>query len=284
LHCSTRTTASVRPQAPSVEMARLGHGPASSDSPVGDGRSAALRRDPARSAGWPGHEPGARRRAASPARCGRWPIVTPSVHRSSTHAATATSHRSRVAGVPVTHSTLASTNRAADFPSPEPSIRPSDSPRRARATSLVSDKPPTPHLTHKDQRPRLGRGRRSQDGALRTVPLCVIPEGAGTVNGVCGAFSGCRRWPWPADVATVQRPQRGEDEQPWGPSRLTQDRQRGTGVGQASFAVVQGQRAAPLPAAAGCGQPEVRVPVISSPRHGGMELCVRQRTWPSRRP
>jgi hypothetical protein len=44
-----------------------------------------------------------------------------------------------------------------------------------------------------------------------------------------------------------------------------------------SFAVVQGQRAAPSPATAGRGQPEARVPVIPSPRRGGMELCGRSR-------
>src|SRR4029453_14388717 len=41
--------------------------------------------------------------------------------------------------------------------------------------------------------------------------------------------------------------------------------------------------AAPSPATAGRGQPEARVPVIGSPRQGGMELCGRSRAGASKR-
>ena len=193
--------------------------------------------------------------------------------------------------------------------------------------SLVASASPIPGLSSRSETSTHGSlaevGRRCGSGP--DSPLCVSSlKERGRSTGLVERSLVVGGGRGPADGARVQRPQRSEDEQPWGPSRLTQDRQPGTGVGQDLLAVVQGQRAAPSPATAGRGQPEARVPVIPSPRQGGMELCgrsragsikwattppggghdthehapgcaravhiaclgagVRQRTWPSRRP
>jgi len=122
--------------------------------------------------------------------------------------------------------------------------------------------------------------------SIRRVPLCVIPEGAGTVNpcremvwALCGVLSVVAGSRQPADGVRVERPQRSEDERPWDRQGLTQDeakRERLPGS-MASFQADVAGVAAPSPATAGRGQPEARVPVIPSPRQGGMELCGRSR-------
>jgi hypothetical protein len=83
----------------------------------------------------------------------------------------------------------------------------------------------------------------------------------------------------PADGVMVERPQRSEDERPWGRQGLVAGwEEKGTGLPGSGllWPGVEG----------GCSsiasnrwprQPEARVPVIPSPRHGGMELCGRSR-------
>jgi hypothetical protein len=91
---------------------------------------------------------------------------------------------------------------------------------------------------------RAGRGRDL------IAPLCVIPEGAGTVN----PYDEDRPWccvPFPLDRraavspptgSTVERPQRSEDERPWGSSRAEAGwkRRRDGCLSMASFRQVVG--------------------------------------------
>src|SRR6266496_4965669 len=78
----------------------------------------------------------------------------------------------------------------------------------------------------------------------------------------------------PADGVMVERPQRSEDERPWGRQGLVagwEEKGRDC-LGRGLLVPGVGRGAAPSPATAGRGQPGARVPVIPSPRHGGMEL------------
>ena len=117
--------------------------------------------------------------------------------------------------------------------------------------------------------------------------LYVIPEGAGTVKSfdevavrqvlvdLASSFlvAGAKQ---PADGVVVERPQRSEDERPWGRQGLVAGwEEKGTGLlGRASFGRMSRGDAAPLPATAGWGQPGARVPVIGSPRQAAWSCAA----------
>ena len=100
--------------------------------------------------------------------------------------------------------------------------------------SLVASASPIPGLSSRSETSTHGSlaevGRRCGSGP--DSPLCVSSlKERGRSTGLVERSLVVGGGRGPADGARVQRPQRSEDEQPWGPSRLTQDRQRGTGVG-----------------------------------------------------
>jgi hypothetical protein len=127
---------------------------------------------------------------------------------------------------------------------------------------------------------------RSRSTISRTVPLYVIPEGAGTVNGSCGEAVGVSSSSFvvggrPSARRRGQRwSARSADERPWGRQGLTQDGERSNGEWEpgsawCGFSRVREQLHRQQPLAV--GSPRLGVPVIPSPRQGGMELCGRSR-------
>jgi hypothetical protein len=127
--------------------------------------------------------------------------------------------------------------------------------------------------------------RRGLNQRQREAPMSSLKERGRSiptkkiVSVLCVALSvqaGSRQ---PADGVRVERPQHSEDERPWGRQGLTQD-----GSGRGAVAGVAGPpsggRSRGGSSIASDRWPRAaraRVPVIPSPRQGGMELCGRSR-------